>query len=260
LIIFIESSENKIIKHAKKLSKANFRKKCGEFLAEGKKIVLEAIKFAPGYIKFLVVSKTFFDLNEQFLKKLPSEFKLYIVSDKIFSEITSLKTPEGIFAVCKTKEFLPAESLKSFNFLLILDGIQNPGSMGTILRTAEAAGTEATVLTDNTADVWNAKSVRGSAGSIFRMNFCKLSSPKILKDFGFRILVTSLKDSVDLRRANFSGKIAIAVGNEARGVSAKLLEIADEKIKIPMQGEVESLSAPQAAGILLYFASFSRGG
>jgi TrmH family RNA methyltransferase len=257
MIIYVKSTENKIIKHIKKLVRSNYREKTGQFFCEGVRIAQEAIKIGKELVKSLIVSRSFFDINSEKIRKLSEKFITYVIDDKIFSDMSTVKTPQGIIVLCTKKN----EELDLFGreFVLILDGISNPGNMGTIIRTAEAAGVDAILTINNCVDIYNPKTVRSSMGSIFRMKIFETANVDTLENLGFRIITTSLHDSKPIQDVDFSGKIAIVVGSEATGISDKIAEISDEKIRIPMHGNVESLNAAQAAAVVMYFAEFKRG-
>ena len=142
--------------------------------------------------------------------------------------------------------------------LLFLEGLQDPGNLGTIIRTAEAAGIDAVYMLRGCADIYNPKAVRSTMGSIFRVKFacgCGLEIIGGLKERGFEIAATELSGSVDLfeyARGSRDKKIAAVIGSEARGVSKEALALSDVRVRIPMDGKVESLNAAVAAGVLMY--------
>jgi TrmH family RNA methyltransferase len=146
--------------------------------------------------------------------------------------------------------------------LLLLDEIQDPGNLGTILRTAEAAGVDAVVLGKGSVDLYNGKVMRATMGALFRLPVFSRSLPEMAEEWraqGGRLLVSSLRDdSVAYDEADYSGKTAIVIGNEGRGVSSALIEKADQLVHIPIYGQAESLNAAVAAGIFVYAARQMR--
>ena len=140
------------------------------------------------------------------------------------------------------------------SYVLILDGVAEPGNMGTIIRTAEAAGIECICLGQGCTDIYAPKAVRSAMGSVFRMKFCGFdaAAAAALKSAGFTIAATALYNSVPIESAKISGKRAIVIGNEAHGVSDEVLSISDMAVRIDMKGKAESLNAAVAAGIAMY--------
>ncbi len=177
----------------------------------------------------------------------------YIVSRQIFEKLSDTKTPQGVMAVCRMPEW-DKGFLQSARLVLVCENISDPGNLGTMLRTAEAAGADAVVLAGNTVDLYNPKTVRSTMGSIFRMPvFSGYEYIELLKKAGFTLVVTCLDGAINLYETDKKDrKIAVVIGSEAHGVSDALIQKADLKIKIPMSGRVESLNAAIAASVCLY--------
>ena len=256
MIIEINGKDNKTLKLIRSLSKKKGRFDSGCYFAEGTRLVDEALNYAEESIKFLITSKSFCEKNPSIIKSLDEKGKtVYTSNDKQFNEICDTETPQGIGAVLK----IPDEHkliLDNFSFILILDRISEPGNLGTIIRTSEAAGIDAIFMTKGCVDLYSPKVVRSTMGSLFRVpcvtgvDIAEISS---LKSYGFSIISTSLKDSVSINIGQISGKRAIVIGSEAFGVSDEILNLSDVKVRIPMEGKVESLNAAVAAGITMYF-------
>lgn len=237
----ITSSENKILKLVKHLSKKSKRERNGLFIAEGARIVDDAVK--DGHIEFIVATSPCNDFaGDQ-----------YIVSEQLFAKLSDTKTPQGIMAVCRMPQW-DDEDLKSARLVLVCENTSDPGNLGTMLRTAEAAGADGVILAGNTVDLYNPKTVRSTMGSVFRVPvFTGGEYIDVLKSLGFTLAVTCLDGAKSLYDADSSGsKIALAIGNEAHGITKALMEKADLRIKIPMSGKVESLNAAIAASVCLY--------
>ena len=237
----ITSSENKIIKLVKHLAKKSERERNGLFVAEGARIVKDALN--DGHIEFIVATSPCDDFaGDQ-----------YIVSEQFFGKLSDTKTPQGIMAVCRMPQW-DAEVLKSARLVLVCENTSDPGNLGTMLRTAEAAGADAVILAGNNVDLYNPKTVRSTMGSVFRVPvFTGDEYIDILKSLGFTLAVTCLDGAKSLYDEAASGnKIALAIGNEAHGITKALMEKADLRIKIPMSGKVESLNAAIAASVCLY--------
>ncbi len=249
MIKTITSRENKIIKLTASLLKHNGRCKNGLFIAEGKRLCEEVVKWNPQNTKFFIVSDSFDEKNPDYTKG----FDAYKIPDSLFHSICGTETPQGILAVIN----IPSGTdipLKSNN-VLILDGVSEPGNMGTILRTAEAMGFYDIFITKGSADIYSPKVVRSTMGAIFRLSFHfenDIGFISDLKNNGFEIISTALCNSVPLNKMHNKSKCAVVIGNEANGVSKEILDISDIIVKIPMPGNAESLNASVAAGIVMY--------
>lgn len=251
----IVSKENKKIKQINGLQLKKNRDKLGCYLVEGKRMVTEAIDYIFDRISYIVISETFYLENNNWVKSIDETgVSVYTIKDNLFKAVSNTVTPQGILAVIKagdTKKLDP----KMLNKVLILDGVSEPGNVGTIIRTAEAAGIDAIYLMKGCADVYNPKVVRSTMGSIFRMNFLQVSTIsdiEELKNNNFEIIVSSLDDSVNINEYNNTKKPAMVIGSESSGVCVDILNISDVRVHIPMHGKVESLNAAVAAGILMY--------
>lgn len=248
MVKYITSKENKIIKLVTSLQKRSYRNKYGLFVVEGKRICNEAFKWYRDNISFILVSESFYNKNFY----CENEFDVYKIPDSLFSSISETETPQGILTVVS----IPTDSatLKSNN-VLILDGISEPGNMGTILRTAEAMGFYDIFITKGCVDIYSPKVVRSTMGSVFRLNFHFKDNTDFifdLKNNGYKIISTALKNSVSLESVVPAEKNAVVIGNEAVGVSDSILSISDTITKIDMIGNSESLNAAVAAGIVMY--------
>ncbi|MEG1441940.1 MAG: RNA methyltransferase [Oscillospiraceae bacterium] len=255
MIASITGRENKNIKLLKSLSRKHGRIKNGMYFAEGTRLVSEAIKYREEDILFLLITNEYYEKNTNFINSLDERGKnMYTLSTPLFKEACDTKTPQGIAAVMKITD-AESQNIADMSLVLILDGISEPGNMGAILRTAEAAGVDMVYITRGSADIYNPKVVRSTMGSIFRINFKyidNIDDIKNLKDFGFQLISSSLEGSERIDDISFSEKRAIVIGSEAEGVSPEILEISDLKIRLDMHGLVESLNASVAAGIILY--------
>ena len=257
----ITSKDNKILKHTKKLASSSYRRKLSEFIAEGERLCTEALSCNKAQLSYAIATEEFLAANSDFQKKLDdSRISVYTVSEKLFESVSQTDTPQGVLLAIK----IPSEQTADFTDvtrILILDGISEPGNMGTIIRTADAFGFSTTILCNNCVDIYNPKVVRATMGGIFRTKFINInnisdvmSTIKIAKTEGFQVLATSLENSVDITSVKFGIKCAIIIGNEANGISDELLALSDMKIKIPMSDGAESLNAAIAAGIAMFKA------
>ena len=252
----ISAKDNKNLKLVRQLKKKSGREADNKFIVEGKKIVLEALEYASESIYSVVVSGEFCLKEPQLVEKCDEVCgKIYRVSKSIFDELSDTDTPQGILAVMEqnAKEFTPNINSER---ILVLDGVSEPGNMGTIIRTAEAIGFDGIYLMKGCTDVYAPKTVRSTMGSVFRMkmkNGCLVENLIELKNMGFSVIATTPSGNVALEEYDAPLKCAVVIGNEAHGVSDEVMRIADEKIKITMGGMAESLNAAIAAGIVMHW-------
>ena len=250
---YIESKDNNLFKHIKKLKERRVRDKEGLYILEGLRLIEEAIK-AKVEIENIIISKDYEDKFEDFLIKSNTlNIKTNILSNNLFTQIASTENPQGIIAIAKKKD---NEKTLSGDFYLICDKVQDPGNLGTIIRTAHAAGVNGIILTKGTVDIYNDKTIRSTMGSIFYIPIFyddkNYSIIKSLKEDGFNLVATSLAESKNFFEEDLKGKTILAVGNEGNGISDELFELADKKVKIPMPGGAESLNVSIATSIILF--------
>ena len=254
MITKITSRDNQVLKTIRSLHRKKGRADSGLYFAEGARLTDDALVSVPENVHYVIVSENFYEKNTDYINSLDnSGKKVYITEDKLFADICDTETPQGIAAVLE----IPKEPLLDFsamNYVLILDGVSEPGNMGTIIRTAEAAGIDGICLMNDCVDIYSPKVVRSAMGSVFRTKFIRANNDTLenLKVNGFKIAATALYNSMPIEDAVFDGKRAIVIGNEARGVSDDVLSLADMSVRIDMCGKVESLNAAVAAGIAMY--------
>lgn len=251
----IVSKDNKKLKLLKSLSLKKNRDKTGLFSVEGKRMTNEALKYAGDKIEFVYAGEIFANENKNLLKAIDENgISVYTVKDNLLKQVSDTVTPQGIGAVLKMPDI--PEVSEADKFVLVLDGVSEPGNLGTIIRTAEAAGIDRVYMMKGCADIFNPKVVRSTMGSIFRVPFicgCTALDIKNIKNKGFEIISSSLGESMDINEYNKNHKKrALVIGSEAFGVSDEILAISDKRVHIPMCGKVESLNAAVAAGILMY--------
>ncbi|RKO63489.1 rRNA methylase [Caldibacillus debilis GB1] len=241
----IQSAKNEKVKRWKKLLTKKERDKAGLFLVEGEHLVEEAGK--AGLIRELIVT-------ERFLGQLPAARygadELYLVSEEVGKAIADTETPQGIFAVCGKPEARDPEGKR----FLLIDAVQDPGNLGTLIRTADAAGLDGVVVGEGSADIYNPKVVRATQGSLFHLPVLPGSLEGWVETFrsrGIPVYGTALT-GVSMYEIGPAPAFALLVGNEARGVDPRLLEKTDANLHIPIYGMSESLNVSVAAGILLY--------
>lgn len=253
----IISSRNPLVKDIKALHRKKSRNQTGRFFVEGIKIIDEALRYSI-LIDYIVVSEEFALKHPSICHKFHSKgIRVHSVSDSLYREISDTQTPQGIMAVVYKRQFLLENLLReSSYFLVVLDQIQDPGNMGTIIRTVDAASGDGVVLLDGCADPYNPKTLRATMGSIFRVpiymtnNFHNFFT--CLRDKGTNILVSHLEGDNLFKWQGELKKIALVIGNESSGVRSEVKDYAASLIKIPIPGGAESLNASVAAGILIY--------
>ncbi|MDU5106251.1 RNA methyltransferase [Clostridium sp.] len=252
-MIYIESKDNNLFKNIKKLKERRFRDKEGLFILEGFRLIEEAIK-ANMEIENIIISKDYEQKFQEFLlNNIDLNKKTFFLANNLFMQLSSTENPQGIIAVVKKKN--NQKTLKG-DFYLICDKVQDPGNLGTIIRTAHAAGVNGIILTKGTVDIYNDKTIRSTMGSIFYIPIFyddeNYSIIRSLKEDGFSLVATSLAESKNFFEEDLNGKTILAVGNEGNGISNELFELADKKVKIPMPGGAESLNVSIATSIILF--------
>jgi len=230
-----------------------------KFLIEGLRLCQEA--FSSGWDVQLVFFSSEFGgsaagekLIQQFSKKGTEIFRL---KKKEIEKLTDTETPQGIMAVVKKKKFtLSRDFLKESSLLLGLDSIRDPGNLGTMIRTADAAGADGVLLSKGCVELYNPKVVRSTMGSLFHLPVIEsLDLPEVIPDLkkdGFRITVSEVHEGKDYTAVDYPEKTCLVIGSEASGISQQILNLADERVRIPIFGKAESLNASVAAGVFLY--------
>lgn len=249
-MIEITAASNSKYKYIKSLSAKKERMKNGEYVVEGIKSVRDAIA-SDKTLSIIAVSDEFYD-KEKF--NYPNDVLVLKISNNIFDRLCDTTTPQGIIAVIKMEEgknFIP-DSSKAY---IYCDGVNDPGNLGTIIRTADAAGFGGVILSSGTVDLYNPKTVRASMGSFFNIEIITNKTPEDLKSYikaGFTLFGGILNDKAkDYRDVDMKKPSIIVVGNEANGISDEVADLC-EGIKIPIRGKAESLNVSVAAGILMY--------
>ena len=248
---FIESKDNKLIKEIRKLSEKKYRQKNKQFLVEGFRFVSEALHsdFEVAYIFISKEKQEKLDLYD--IEKYISEnTKMILVSESVLKSICDTQEPQGIVAVVNYQNFAIKDEE---GFYVLCDEVQDPGNMGTIIRSAHAANALGVIVTKGVVDIYNQKTLRATMGSIFHVPIIETFETVIqLKKQGFKLLVSSLRAKDNFYDVDLTGKLIITVGNEGNGVSTEVQDLADLLVKIPMPGKAESLNAGVAASIMMF--------
>lgn len=251
----ISSKDNEIVKNVKKLKEKKYRDLENKFIVEGVKLVQEAIEEKSNINLIVVCEECINDgtISKELLYKI-AKYECIYVTEKIFNMLTDVKTPQGILAVI-TKKNANNEIDYTQDIIIALDGIQDPGNLGTILRTVDSANLKQIIISKNSADSYNPKVVRSTMGAIFRVNIIEVDNLaetlKQVQKNKFEVVVTALDTNNNIYDIEYKNKV-IVIGNEANGVSKEVQDIADKKVKIPMLGKTESLNASVAASIMIY--------
>lgn len=261
----VTSSSNPQMKRIVQLNKkAKTRYDQRVFVAEGIKMCQEVPR---EQIEALYISESFLaePKNQEFLE----DYAYEVVSDKVFLAISDTKTPQGILCLVKMPQYSLDELLGGINVsksggqpmakyphLLILEGIQDPGNLGTMMRTAEGAGVTGIVMSKTTVDIFNPKVVRSTMGSLFRVPFYitddLAKTIDILKKRGITVYAAHLQGKIFYDQPDYRSACGFLIGNEGNGLSQKTAALADQYIRIPMEGKLESLNASIAAALLMY--------
>ncbi|GIN22121.1 MAG TPA: RNA methyltransferase [Bacillus bacterium] len=243
----LQSAKNVRVKEWKKLLTKKGRDQSGKYMLEGAHLVEEALK--TNEIVEIMVQHNFTAIKIEQLR----EFPVTLISAEISQSISATETPQGIFAVCKKRDV--GLDLAIHRKLLLLDGVQDPGNIGTMIRTADAAGIDAVIFGEGTGDLYNPKVLRSAQGSHFHLKVVggKLSEwIKQLKAADIPVYGSAIENGEPFINVPSSDSFALIVGNEGAGVDSAILRQTDKNLYIPLYGQSESLNVAVAAGILLY--------
>lgn len=237
--MLITSLNNEHIKEILKLKEKKYRDLSNTFLIEGRHLVLEAHR-----------EKKIVELILEQDELFPLDVNTLYVSSNVMNKLSNLKTPSNVMAVVEKLDEKPIGEK-----ILILDNVQDPGNLGTIIRSAVAFNFDTIVLSPKTVDLYNPKVVRSTQGMMFHTNIIirePVSFINELKDEGYKIVGTKVTNGVDVRESKTYSHFALIIGNEGKGMSEELSELCDEYLYIKMNDQCESLNAAVAASILMY--------
>lgn len=242
--MIISSKDNEIVKEIRKLKEKKYRQE--KFIVEGIKMLEEAIDENADID--LIVLREGTEINKDI-----SKFKNIQVTEKVFNTLTDVVSPQGVLAIINKKKDTKIDD--SADYILALDSIQDPGNLGTIIRTADSANLKQIIVSKDTADSFSPKVIRSTMGAIYRVNIIEVENLvetlKELQKNKFNIITTSLDTNNSIYDISYN-KSVVVIGNEANGVSKEVQNMADFKVKIPMFGKTESLNAAVATGIMIY--------
>ena len=256
--INISSKDNERVKYTKSLLKSKNRQKESKYIIEGYRILTLAIE-CNADLDYVFINETFEDKEEhrKILNILDERnIKVFKTTNKIFKELIDTENTQGILGVVKFKDRKIEHNIKSNDeFVLILDRIQDPGNMGTIIRTADAAGVDAIIALKGCVDIYNPKVIRSTMGSIFDMNIIHCTQEECLEELkskDFKIVSSYLDTENYYHETKYHERTALVIGNEANGVNDDLIKQSDILVKIPIYGNAESLNAAISSAILMY--------
>lgn len=256
----ITSVNNQRVKDVANLKQKKYRTETGAFFAEGLRAVIEAVQFAD--LSELFFIKTEENKLTEIIKTAEEKgVRLYCVDEKVMAKLSDTKAPQGVLAVIK----MPKDRLQKLNPgtssdnnapVIILDRVQDPGNLGTIIRTADAVGALGLILLEGCVDAFSPKVVRASMGSLFHLPVIQDVFPEEALTWcyrhGYEPAATALKNAQNMYKADLSKKMAFIFGNEANGVAEELQAAAETRLFIPMAGQAESMNVAMAAGIVLF--------
>ncbi|MCR5153570.1 MAG: RNA methyltransferase [Lachnospiraceae bacterium] len=251
----ITSTSNQQIKNLSELlKKPKARKEQQVFVVEGKKM-FDEVCARRGMLVKAYFSESY--MEENFSGCEEPAFDFEVVSDSVFNSVAETVTPQGVLAIIRVQNYEISDIMKRGANILILEDIQDPGNLGTMFRTAEAAGMAGIIMSKNTVDIYNPKVIRSTMGAIFRLPFVyvtdlKESLTELKNDYNINLIATHLAAKCDYTQADYSKGVGILIGNEGNGLSDEISAMADERVIIPMCGEVESLNAAVAAALMMF--------
>lgn len=264
----ITSMSNPQIKEVQQLlKKAKTRREERVFVAEGIKMFREAPadRLCKVYVSETFAGKTEFEDILRGKSLNPDSDKVEIVDDKVFKSLSDTVTPQGVLCLISMENWSLQDIMKETEYplLMVLEDLQDPGNLGTIIRTGEGAGVTGVILSKTSVDVFNPKVIRSTMGSIYRVPVIYVDSIEeevvpMLKTYGITTYAAHLKGENNYDQEDYSKGTAFFIGNEGNGLTDELTACADTLIKIPMAGQVESLNAAMASGILMYEAARQR--
>lgn len=246
---YLTSRSNPMVTHIRKLNASrSYRRKMGEFCCEGPKLLQEALRWGAK-LSTVVVEK-----DTPLPQPLPAGIRMVSVPAELLRYLSDTENPQGVLFLCKIPGLLPPERLEGRHYLA-LDGLQDPGNVGTIWRTADAFGADGLFLMDHCADPFAPKTVRATMGAVFRLPIWEIKTDELshlLRQASIPLYAAALSENtMDVRDVSLT-PAAVMIGSEGGGVSQEALHLADRTIKVPMRDRCESLNAAVAASVILW--------
>lgn len=250
----IQSEQNQWLKRCKALQQKKYRQQYGEFVAEGLRFVQEALENQAARVILLD------EKQSSFLEQLSAgDVPVYLVKEGLLAKALNTVNPQGIAAIAVQKEW-EWQDVAGMHQIVVIDGVQDPGNLGTIMRTALASDTQAMICLKGTVDLYNDKTLRSTMGAVFRLPVYHIDDAeemcKDLHRWGFQLAVADIRAEQYYHQMQFPEKTALVVSNEANG--PQLIKEGDIMVKIPLYQDAESLNVAVAAGILMYAVRTGR--
>lgn len=259
----VEGRHNNLVKELRQAFSRGELTGSGECAIEGFRIIEEAVRSGLR-LRAVFFSESAEPRAHRLLPQISSHAEALLLPDKLFAAAVPSQTPQGVAALVQCKKFTPEDVVENSSPgpVLVIVGVQDPGNLGTAIRSAEAFNAKGILLAEGTVSAYNGKVIRASAGSAFRLPMAKITieaALELLRARSFRLLATSSHKGTSLQQVELGNSAAIFIGNEGAGIEKKLLSQMDELIMIPHSPKVESLNAGVAASIVLYEASRKQG-
>ena len=260
----VTSLQNLAVKQVVALQQKKRRDESGLFVVEGVRLVEELLA-SNWEIEFGLFTEA--AAKQQRAAAVIAEAncrcRMTAVSDSVFTKVSETDHPQGILMVARQVTLSLERLLEASQpLIMVIDGVQDPGNMGALLRTADAVGADGVVVTDGSADPYNGKALRASMGSLFHVplsvGVTRENLLVTLRKTGVRLYATALEQADEYLQANYQGSLAVIFGNEGQGVSEKLLSGAEKNLHIPIYGRAESLNVVVAAAVIMYEAARQR--
>ena len=250
----LSSLQNPTVQAARALQTSKGRAEQGAFWLDGEHMVSEALSFAPELVRALFVDDSRLDGYAALLSQAPDSAKVYAVPERVLCAISQVKSSQGIGAVCQTPAETPLD--RQTGRLVLLENVQDPGNVGTILRTLDAAGFSGCVLTPGCADPYAPKTLRATMGSVFRVPVSRAASAAeaalALKARGYAVIGAELHGAPFYEREPLPEALCVLIGNEGAGLTPEALAACTHRYRLPMRGHAESLNAAVATAIFMY--------
>ncbi len=250
----IKSLKNSRVKELRKLYRKKYRQKKDRFILEGLRLIRGAYQAGADFENIFLGSQ-FYKSNKKESFLINNENKLIFVTEELIKEVADTENPQSVIAVVKQSKFKQDEVIAK-DYILILDQIQDPGNMGTIIRTAVAAGFQSIIIAKGSVDIFNLKVLRASMGALFCLPIIKdIKTDELTRLLGEKdqtIYAADLETDSYYNDLKYKKPLSLIIGNEAHGIRRKFLDIADQRVKIQLRGNIESLNAGVAAGVLMF--------
>ena len=246
----ITSRKNPLLEHMRRLDGAAYRRERGEFLCDSPKLVEEALRHGAQVVSLAVSD------GVALPEGVDASVRCVAVPQDVMASISPMRTPQGMLAVCRTPDTVLPERLTGRRYV-VLDGVQDPGNVGTVIRTADAFGCDGVVLLAGCADPYSVKTLGASMGAVFRVRVWCTGAEMLhlcLREAGLPLYGAALRDDTEDARMLDLRRCAIAIGSEGRGLTEQVLALCDKTVRIPMEAHCESLNAAMAAAVLLWEA------